>query len=54
LRGDILIGLHKFEMLSTDHVHYVLSQPEIIGSSPLPFYSVRAGQQRSGKILPSD
>jgi serine protease Do len=54
LRGDILIGLHKFEMLTTDHVHYVLSQPEVVGSSPLPFFSIRAGQQRSGKIQLSD
>ncbi len=27
-RGDILVGLHKFEMLSNENVHYVLNQPE--------------------------
>jgi serine protease Do len=49
-RGDILVGLHKFEMLSNDNVHYVLNQPEAIGLQPLKFYVLRNNQLQDGKF----
>jgi serine protease Do len=49
-RGDILVGLHKFEMLSNDNVQYVLNQPEAAGSQPLKFYVLRNNQLQDGKF----
>ncbi|MHB1424231.1 MAG: S1C family serine protease [Gemmataceae bacterium] len=49
-RGDILVGLHEFEMLSNDNVHYVLNQPEIAGAQPLKFFVLRDSRLQHGKL----
>jgi serine protease Do len=49
-RGDILVGLHKYEMLSNENVYYVLNQPEGAGSEPLKFYALRNNQLQEGKF----
>ncbi len=49
-RGDILVGLHKFEMLSGEHIHYVLAHPDLATFQPLKFYVLRSGQLQAGKI----
>ena len=49
-KGDILVGLHSYETLSIDNVTYVLNLPEVTGSSGLPFYILRSGQVRQGKL----
>lgn len=49
-RGDILVGLHKFEMLSGDHVQFVLHHPDLPTFQPLKFYIIRSGQLQTGKI----
>ena len=49
-RGDILVGLHKFEMLNSDNVHYVLNQPELTGAQPLKFFVLRNSQLQDGKF----
>lgn len=49
-RGDILVGLHKFEMLSNENVQYVLNQSEAIGFQPLKFYVLRNNQLQDGKF----
>jgi serine protease Do len=49
-RGDILVGLDKFEMLSNDNVHYVLNQNEASGLQPLKFYVLRNNQLQDGKF----
>jgi len=49
-RGDILVGLDKFEMLSNDNVHYVLNQNEAPGPQPLKFYVLRNNQLQDGKF----
>ena len=49
-KGDILVGLHSFETLSTDNVIYVLSHPELPTFQPLAFYVLRSGQVRKGTL----
>jgi serine protease Do len=46
--GDILVGLHKFEMLSTDHVQFVLNHPDAATFRPLKFYVLRGTQLQAG------
>jgi serine protease Do len=53
-RGDILVGLHKFEMLSNENVHYVLNQPDLVGVQPLKFYVLRNNQLKDGKFRIGD
>jgi serine protease Do len=53
-RGDILVGLHKFEMLSNENVYYVLNQPDAAGSQPLKFYVLRNNQLQDGKFQIGD
>jgi serine protease Do len=47
-RGDILIGLHQWEMLTADNVNFVLTHPDLATFSPLKFYIVRGGQVHRG------
>ena len=49
-KGDILVGLHQYETLSMDNVTYVLNLPELSGATSLPFYILRSGQVRQGKL----
>jgi serine protease Do len=49
-RGDILVGLHKWEMLSNDSVQYVLTQPDVPAWQPLKFYVLRNDQVKDGKF----
>jgi serine protease Do len=53
-RGDILVGLHKFEMLSNDHVHFVLNHPDAATFQPLKFYVLRGTELQSGKLQLGD
>jgi serine protease Do len=47
-RGDILVGLHQWEMLSAENVSFVLEHPELTSFLPLRFYILRAGQVHRG------
>jgi serine protease Do len=47
-RGDILVGLHQWEMLTADNVVFVLSHPDLASFNPLRFYIVRNGQVHRG------
>jgi len=49
-RGDILVGLHQWEMLSLENVVYVLSHPDLATFTPLRFYIIRSGQVHQGWI----
>jgi serine protease Do len=49
-RGDILIGLHQWETLSTDSVQWVLNHPDLATFNPLKFYIVRGGQIHRGYL----
>jgi len=49
-RGDILIGLHKWETLSADNVTFVINHPEAPSFAPLKFFIIRGGQVRQGTL----
>ncbi|MFO0881675.1 MAG: trypsin-like peptidase domain-containing protein [Gemmataceae bacterium] len=46
--GDILVGLHQWEMLTLDNVLFVLNNPEKASFNPVRFYILRAGQVHRG------
>jgi serine protease Do len=49
-RGDVLVGLHQWEMLSLDNVAFVLTNPELPTFTPLKFYIIRDGSVHRGTI----
>lgn len=49
-KGDILVGLHQWEMLSLDNIAFVLTHPDLASFTPLRFYIIRAGQVHRGWI----
>jgi serine protease Do len=53
-KGDILIGLHQWEMLSLDNVSFVLTHADLASFSPLKFYLIRSGQVHRGWIQSID
>jgi serine protease Do len=53
-RGDILVGLHQWEMLSMDNVQFVLNHADLASFSPVQFYILRSGQLHRGTVQPAD
>jgi serine protease Do len=53
-RGDLLIGLHLWEMLTVENVQYVLSHPDLPSLSPVKFYLLRNGQVHKGVLYGLD
>jgi len=49
-RGDILVGLHTWEMLTLDNVLFVLNHNDLATFNPLRFYTIRSGQVYRGWI----
>ena len=49
-KGDILVGLHTWETVNVDNVSFVLSHPDLATFNPVPFFVVRSGQIRQGKL----
>ena len=49
-RGDILVGLHQWEMLTQDNVLFVLNHPDLATFNPLQFYILRNGQVHRGTV----
>jgi serine protease Do len=52
--GDVLVGLHQWEMLSLNNVTFVLNHPDRGSFSPLRFYILRGGQVHRGWVQPAD
>jgi serine protease Do len=52
--GDVLVGLHQWEMLTPDNVNYVLTHPERHTFTPMQFYILRAGQVHRGWLTPTE
>jgi serine protease Do len=48
--GDILVGLHQWEMVSQSNVGFVLNHPDLATFRPLRFYIIRDGQVHRGWI----
>ena len=53
-RGDVLVGLHTWEMLNQDNVLFVLNHPELATFNPLRFYILRGGQVHRGWVQTGD
>lgn len=49
-KGDILVGLHNWETVNIANVDYVLNHPDLATFNPIPFFIVRSGQIRQGKL----
>jgi serine protease Do len=49
-RGDILVGMHKWETISLDNVAYVLSRPDFAQLVPVKFYIVRGDETLYGHL----
>lgn len=47
-KGDILVGLHVWETVSTDNVSYVLNHPQFATFNPLKFYVLRGKETLFG------
>lgn len=47
-RGDVLVGLHQWEVLSMDNVTFVLAHADLQTFLPLRFYILRGGQVHRG------
>ena len=48
--GDILVGLHQWEMTTQDNVLYVINHADRASFSPLRFFIIRAGQVHRGLL----
>jgi serine protease Do len=53
-RGDILVGLHQWEMLTNENIQFVLNHPDLATFSPLRFYILRNGQVHRGWLQPAE
>jgi serine protease Do len=49
-KGDILVGLHSWEMLTQENVLFVLNHQDLATFNPLRFYIIRSGQVHRGWI----
>jgi serine protease Do len=52
--GDVLVGLHQWEMLTLDNVAFVVNHSDRHTFSPLRFYILRGGQVHRGYVQPVD
>jgi serine protease Do len=53
-RGDILVGLHQWEMLNLENVLFVLNHPDLPTFNPLRFYILRGNQVHRGWLQTLD
>ena len=47
-RGDILIGLHQWETITSDNVSFVLNHPDLASFSPVRYFLIRNGELHRG------
>jgi serine protease Do len=52
--GDVLIGLHQWEMLTPDNVAFVLEHEQRATFTPLRYYLLRAGRVHQGTLAGLD
>lgn len=53
-KGDILVGLHQWEMISLDNIAFVLNHPELPSFQPVRFFLIRAGTVQRGSLAHID
>jgi serine protease Do len=51
-RGDVLVGLHKWETISDDNISYILSSDEFRSNQSFKFYILRDGETLFGHMRP--
>lgn len=49
-KGDTLIGLHQWEMLSSENLIFVLNNPDLSSLNPVRFFVLRNGQLHRGFV----
>lgn len=49
-KGDVLVGMHKWETLSLENVHYILNRPELRRTGKVKFYVVRGAETLYGQL----
>jgi serine protease Do len=49
-RGDVLVGLHKWETISLDNIAYILSSAEFKATQPFKFYILRGSDTLYGTM----
>jgi serine protease Do len=49
-RGDVLVGMHKWETISMENVTYVLNSDEVKKSQPVKFYILRGTETLYGQM----
>jgi serine protease Do len=47
-RGDVLIGLHQWETITSDNVSFVLSHPDLASFFPLKYFLIHNGELKRG------
>ncbi len=50
VRGDVLVGLHKWETISPDNINYILNSSEFGAVQPFKFYILRGGETLFGHM----
>lgn len=49
-RGDILVGMHKWETISLDNISYILNSAEFKATQPFKFYILRGSDTLYGSM----
>jgi serine protease Do len=49
-RGDVLVGMHKWETVSLDNVQFILSSAEFAKAQPVKFYILRGSETLYGHM----
>jgi serine protease Do len=49
-KGDVLFGLHQWEMLTQDNVLFVLNNPDLSTFNPMRYFVLRGGQVHRGLL----
>ncbi|WP_246539318.1 trypsin-like peptidase domain-containing protein [Telmatocola sphagniphila] len=47
-RGDILIGLHQWETITSENIQFVLTHPDLNSFTPLRYHLIRNGKLQPG------
>lgn len=54
LQGDVLVGLHVWQTVSSENVSYILNHPQLMTFNPLKFFVVRGELIRYGYLRLND
>jgi serine protease Do len=49
-KGDVLVGMHRWETVSLENVNYILNRPDLQRSGRVKFYVVRGAETLYGHL----